>query len=359
VGLASVTVTTPVSATAPTVWIDTPVAGATVAGQVTISGWALDNASNIGSAIGSVQVLVDGLVVGNATYGTNRADVCGALPGRPGCPNVGYTFTLNSGTLTLGSHTITVKAVDSDGTPDAGVASATVTVNTAAATVFIDQPVAGAVSGTVTISGWAINNASGVGTAISGVQVLVDGAVVGSATYGTSRPDVCNILPSRPGCPNVGYTFALATGNLSPGQHVITVTALDSDKVPEPGAASVTVTVNNGPPLVWIDQPVAGATVSGTVTVSGWAVDNGTVVGTAINSVQVKVDGTLIGTPAYSLSRPDVCAVYVGRPGCPNVGYSFPWNTSGLSAGVHILTVTATDANGNADVGNASVVVIK
>jgi hypothetical protein len=140
---------------------------------------------------------------------------------------------------------------------------------------------------------------------------------------------------------------------------VITVTALDSDQVPEAGAASVTVTVNNGPPLVWIDQPVAGATVSGTVTVSGWAVDNGTVVGTAIGSVQVKVDGALIGTAAYGASRPDVCAAYVGRPGCPNVGYSFPWNTSTLSTGVHILTVTATDANGNADIGNASVVVIK
>jgi len=129
--------------------------------------------------------------------------------------------------------------------------------------------------------------------------------------------------------------------------------------VPQSGSASVTVTVNNGPPTVWIDQPVAGATISGTVTVSGWAVDNGTVVGTAINSVQVKVDGTVIGAAAYGSSRADVCAVYVGRPGCPNVGYSFPWNTSGLSAGVHILTVTATDGNGNADVGNASVVVIK
>jgi hypothetical protein len=95
------------------------------------------------------------------------------------------------------------------------------------------------------------------------------------------------------------------------------------------------------------------------VTVLGWAVDNGTVVGTAINSVQVKVDGTVIGTAAYGSSRADVCAVFVGRPGCPNVGYSFPWNTSGLSAGVHILTLTATDGNGNADVGNASVVVIK
>jgi hypothetical protein len=358
-GLASVTVTTPVSATAPTVVIDTPVAGATVGGAVTIAGWALDNASNIGSAIGSVKVLVDGAVVGNAAYGLSRPDVCNAYPGRPGCPNVGYTFTLNSGTLTLGSHTITVKATDSDGTPDAGVASATVTVNTAPATVWIDQPVAGTVSGTVTIAGWAINNTSAVGTAISGVQVLLDGAVVGNATYGLSRPDVCGAYPGRPGCPNVGYAFTLNTGNVSPGQHVITVTALDSDQVPEPGAASVTVTVNNGPPLVWIDQPVAGATVLGTVTVAGWAVDNGTVVGTAIGSVQVKVDGALIGTAAYGASRPDVCAAYAGRPGCPNVGYSFPWNTTGLSAGVHILTVTATDANGNADVGNASVVVIK
>jgi hypothetical protein len=112
-------------------------------------------------------------------------------------------------------------------------------------------------------------------------------------------------------------------------------------------------------PTVWIDAPAANSTVSGTVTVSGWAVDNGTVVGTAIGSVQVKVDGTVIGAAAYGSSRADVCAVFVGRPGCPNVGYSFPWDTSGLSAGVHILTVTATDGNGNADVGNASVAVIK
>ena len=66
---------------------------------------------------------------------------------------------------------------------------------------------------------------------------------------------------------------------------------------------------------MWIDQPVAGATVSGTVTESGWAVDNGTVVGTAIGSVQVKVDRALIGTAAYGSTRPDVCAAYVGDRG--------------------------------------------
>ena len=75
--------------------------------------------------------------------------------------------------------------------------------------------------------------------------------------------------------------------------------------------------------------------------------------------MQVTVDGALMGAAAYGSNRADVCGMWPGRPGCPNVGYSFPLNTSGLTAGVHILTVTATGGNGNADIGNASVVVSK
>ena len=70
------------------------------------------------------------------------------------------------------------------------------------------------------------------------------------------------------------------------------------------------------------------------MTVSGWAVDNASAVGTAISSVQVKVDGSVVGTATYGISRPDVCAVYPGRPGCPNVGYSYSLNTSTLSPGI-------------------------
>jgi hypothetical protein len=74
------------------------------------------------------------------------------------------------------------------------------------------------------------------------------------------------------------------------------------------------------PPTVFIDAPTQGSTVSGIVNVSGWAVDNAFAVGTAISIVQVQVDGTVVGTATYGLSRPDVCAVYPGRPRCPNVG---------------------------------------
>jgi hypothetical protein len=98
------------------------------------------------------------------------------------------------------------------------------------------------VSGSVTVVGWAIDNNSTVGTGISSVQVKVDGSVVGSATYGVSRPDVCVVYPGRAGCPNVGYTFSLNTSSLSTGSHTITVTATDNDGIPDSGSASVSVT---------------------------------------------------------------------------------------------------------------------
>jgi hypothetical protein len=110
----------------PTVHIDAPAPGATISGTVSVSGWAINNASKIGSAISSVHVLVDGVTAGTATYGVSRPDVCSAYPGRAGCPNVGYTYSLNTATLASGSHTITVTATDSASPPDMGTTTITV-----------------------------------------------------------------------------------------------------------------------------------------------------------------------------------------------------------------------------------------
>jgi hypothetical protein len=342
----------------PTVFIDAPTSGATVSGIVAISGWAVDNAVAVGTAISSVQVKVDGTAAGTATYGLSRSDVCTVYSGRPGCPNVGYSYSLNTSTLSPGSHTIIVTATDSDATPDSASSSVTVNVQAPPPAVWIDAPTSGAtVSGIVAISGWAVDNAAAVGTAISSVQVKVDGTVAGTATYGFYRPDVCAVYPGRLGCPNVGYSFSLNTSTLSVGTHTITVTATDSDTAPDSGSSSVTVNVQPPAPTVWIDTPTSGATVSGIVVITGWAVDNAAAVGTAISSVQVKVDGTVAGTATYGLSRPHVCAVYPGRLGCPNVGYSYSLDTSTLSVGSHTITVTATDSDATPDAGSSSVTV--
>src|SRR5207247_1919784 len=117
-----------------------------------------------------------------------------------------------------------------------------------------------------------------------------------------------------------GYSFALNTSSLTPGSHTITVAATDTDSTPQVGTYSVTVTVSGSssmPPTAWIETPSQGATVTGTVTVAGWAIDNASSVGTAISSVQVKVDGVTVGTATYGTFRPDVCNSFAGRQGCP------------------------------------------
>src|SRR5262249_9097031 len=118
----------PLFADAPSVVIDGPTQGSALTGTVVVSGWALDNITAPGSAISSVQVQVDGTTVGTATTGISRIDVCNQYPGRPGCPNVGFAFSLNTTSLASGSHTITVVATDSDPVPDSGSASVQVTV---------------------------------------------------------------------------------------------------------------------------------------------------------------------------------------------------------------------------------------
>jgi len=117
----------------------------------------------------------------------------------------------------------------------------------------------------------------------------------------------------------------------------------------------VTSSVVNAPPSLFIEAPTSGAQVSGTVNVSGWALDNTTMVGTAISTVQVKVDGVVVGYASYGTARADVCNAFPDRPGCPNVGFAFPLNTCTLTAGPHNVTVTATDSDSIPDSASATV----
>jgi hypothetical protein len=77
-------------------------------------------------------------------------------------------------------------------------------------------------------------------------------------------------------------------------------------------------------PTVSISTPAAGATVTGTVTISGRPMPN---IGAAIAGVQFKVDG--VNTGAEDTTAP----------------YSVSWNTTGVSNGTHLLTATTRDTS--------------
>jgi Bacterial Ig domain/Beta-propeller repeat/Viral BACON domain/Putative binding domain, N-terminal len=339
----------------PLTYADVPAPGAVLTGTVTVFGWALGGST----AISKVQVKVDGTVVGNATYGSNRGDACGVYPGRPACPNVGFSYSLNVSLLSAGPHTLTLVATDSSATPLTASWSIPFTVAGGPPSVYADNPAPGAmVSGITPVSGWAVDSSVSVGSPIAGLVVKVDGNIVGNATYGSPRPDVCAIFPGRPNCPNVGFVFPLDTSTLTPGNHTVSVLATNTDAVPASGSSSVNFMVLK-PPTVYIDSPVPGSTVTGTLNMGGWAINNAATIGSAISGVQVQVDGITVGNAAYGGSRPDVCAAFPGRPNCPNVGFTYSLNTSTLSPGTHTISVVATSSDATPIQGSASVAVIK
>jgi hypothetical protein len=347
----------PPSSILPNVAIDSPTAGKTVSGILTISGWALDNIGSSGSPISYVQVLIDGHIVGNAAYGSSRPDICLLYPDRPGCPNVGFLYLLDTKQLSVGPHDLTITATDTDSTPDSG--TSTVPFNVVAPpNVSIDGPADGSrVSGSLIVSGWALDNITSVGNSLASVDLEVDGNKVGTATYGISRPDICATYPARPGCPNVGFFYIMNTATLTPGSHTITAVATDSDAVPDSGSSSVTVNVQGTGPKISIESPTAGTVAFGTVTVTGWAIDDVTVGGTAVSYARVLVDGVKVGEATYGLNRPEVCVSYPGRIGCPNVGFAYVLSTTSLSAGAHLLTVSVADSDVAPDLTSASVTI--
>ena len=102
---------------APSLWLDAPSENTVIYKSTVLQGWAIDNTTSAEGAINKIEVFVDNNKVGDATYGSNRQDVCQAYPGRPGCPNVGFKFNLNVASLADGAHTLKISVTDSDTTP--------------------------------------------------------------------------------------------------------------------------------------------------------------------------------------------------------------------------------------------------
>jgi hypothetical protein len=89
-----------------------------VTAPINVAGWALDQFS----AIGRVQILVDGGVVGttpNAVYGSASPDpnTCNIYSSWFGCPNVGFSYPLNIYALSAGTHVITATATNTAASP--------------------------------------------------------------------------------------------------------------------------------------------------------------------------------------------------------------------------------------------------
>jgi Bacterial Ig domain len=217
----------------------------------------------------------------------------------------------------------------------------------------IDQPISGnSYLGTVQFSGWAVHSS----LPVAAVSITIDGVPYGSASYGGNRADVCAIYPG-PSCPGIGWTYSLDTTQLADGTHTLGATEIASDGSHYTASAAFTVAnfTNVNPMRITVDSPAPSKYYSGAVVVYGWAIDDTS----AISSVSVAVDGVPQSPGAtYGQSRGDVCGVYPGRAGCPNVGWSITLDTTLFSNGIHTLAVTATTPFGQSSTTNTSFAIV-
>ena len=112
--------------------------------------------------------------------------------------------------------------------------------------------------------------------------------------------------------------------------------------------------VSKPAPFGCVDRPVADSVVSGIAPVQGWALGGS---GHRIDHVDVRVDGSTIGTAEWGHFRPDVGEIYPGEEHSFS-GFSFNLDTRLLSNGPHTLDLLVTDeASQRGDLGARSVTV--
>jgi hypothetical protein len=90
--------------------IEFPSSGETLSGKIIIDWWAIDNRE-----FAVVEIYVDDEKVGEADYGYPRPDVAKYYSGRPGAPNFGYLFELDTTVYENGTHYIKALIIDSSG----------------------------------------------------------------------------------------------------------------------------------------------------------------------------------------------------------------------------------------------------
>lgn len=213
--------------------VDTPADNATVAGEVGVTGWALDD-----GGVARIEVSRDNVAgeptgrvfLGNATFVSGaRPDVRAAYPQVQNNDTAGWGFMVLTNMLPNrgnGSFTLHAHAFDYGGLSTLLGSKRITGANTASTLPFgtIDTPAQGAtVSGTIINFGWALTPSAARRIPFDGstIDVYIDGVWFGHPVYNQFRSDIAALFPGLQNTNGaVGY-FTLDTTRLSNGLHTI------------------------------------------------------------------------------------------------------------------------------------------
>jgi len=179
-----------------------------------------------------------------------------------------------------------------------------------------------------------------------GDAVFVDGA----------RPDVEQAYPDYPNNYKAGWGYMMLTNflpNSGNGTFIIDAIATDVEGH-QVTLGSKTVIVDNAnavKPFGAIDTPTQGGSASGSsFRNQGWVL---TPLPNAIpidgSTIEVYIDGIMLGNPIYNLYRSDVATLFPGYANSNGALAYFDFDTTTYTNGVHTIMWIATDDATNAD----------
>ena len=228
-------------------------------------------------------------------------------------------------------------------------------------TIFrIDAPAEGAtVFGIVEVKGYVLDPRE-----VSGITLLVNGVAIHDVDTNQPRTDVRRKYPSFQGDEfpvASGFVTSFLAGNYLSGPLELSLQVAYAD-----GTSAIlggrTVFVDNGfnqAPLGALDSPrdpelTGGAqdVVSGVYPITGWALDDVGIRGTAaadgnfLADVEVLVDGRVVGQVIYGLPRPDVAHAHPDVAGAFLSGWQMNLDTTRFANGAHTISVRAWDTQG-------------
>ena len=343
-------------------------------GMMPLHGWALD-----ADGIHSIDILVDGVVVGRAAYGRSRPAVLAQYPAFPNADGAGFAFMLDTTHFLNGLHTIQ---------PRAKSVSGAVSFLNARTFQFLNNPHNLAPFGKIqfpqphaqlfgrcnlasarhlsVIDGYALDvGVQEEDTGVGYVELMIDRALWAntqtdcefstpkgglSDCYGLESFDVEREFPWLKDSPHSRFRFVIDVGELigngfyTEGSHLLTIRAgdhadQDANIAEFPVQFRCSENVANHGSVGEILYPFRGLLYGGDIDVAGWALDI-----EGVLAVDVYVDGVFVGQADYGLLSPGtVASRHPTVVGHANAGYSFILDTTTLSNGRHSIQVKVRD----------------
>ncbi len=365
-------------------------------GVFPVTGWAMDDGS-----VSTIEVLVDGLVVGGAVSGIHRPDIAHLFPTHPDAEYAGFVRMLNTTAFPNGIHSIAIRLIDDEGASSVIGRRFVQTFNTG-----YNLPPFGGIDWPIPnhamyskdclapgdppisippiefedpevvefVTGWALD--VGARTDMGGVsyvQLLIDGVIISDTMtgsfplpwytewdvnyYGLPRMDILRMFPDVPNAKHSGFRFVMDITNLllvkgfSEGLHYLKVRAGDVENyVADIAQIPVIFDCNNDPDRPsWGDIYTPGhmERVAGVVDVTGWAID-----WDIVDDVEIWVDGVFIDyVDEFQMESPEVEDMFPWLPAGLTrwAGWSYELDTEAeaFADGELVLVVWTVDRYGN------------